>query len=215
MKKNNLRVRAAIVTAATLVLLGAGCMGSETNTVTTNTKPTNATNTSKANTNTTAATEITFDVSATDSEVLADDNGQWAKTATASSEYGTESWTAKQATGKPNVTAFGDNGSAWAPYAKSGGKETLELTFAKAMNVVGVRVRESYGNGSITKIELKDVDGGYHAIWSGTDTTDGLSYLQAPVEKTSYKVDGVKLTFDTSNQTVEWSEVDAVQLVGE
>ncbi len=37
--------------------------------------------------------------------------------ATASSEYGSDSWSASQATGAPDVTAYADDGNAWAPQA--------------------------------------------------------------------------------------------------
>ncbi len=210
-------ITTSLVAMAALVMLGAGCSSPTTNPAPTNVTNTNkTTNTASINdTNTADTTTVTFDDSATDSAILADTNGQWATTATASSEYGSDSWSANQATGKPNVTEFGDDGNAWAPYESAGGLETLELTYAKAVNAIGVRVRESYGNGTLTKIELKDTAGAYYKVWSGTDATDGLKYLQVGFAKTSYKVNGVKLTFDTGDLTTEWSEIDAVQLIGE
>lgn len=214
-------ITTSVVATAALLLIGAGCTGSTTapsNPTTTkttaNTATTNA-NTNAANTNKAADAAVTFDAKASTAEILADANGQWANTATASSEYGTDSWAAKQATGKPNVTAFGDNGNAWAPYEKAGGKETLELTFKKAVTPVGVRILESYGNGTLTKVEVKDVAGEYHEIWAATDTTSGLEYLQIAIAGADYEANGVKLTFDTSDLTDEWAEIDAVQLVGE
>lgn len=207
----------SLVATTALLLIGAGCTSSTK--APSNTTPPTTTNTTTnavtANANKTADTAVTFDAEASDSEILADTNGQWANTATASSEYGTDSWAAKQATGKPNVTAFGDNGNAWAPYEKAGGEETLELTFKKAVTPVGVRIRESYGNGALTKVEVKDVAGVYYEVWAKTDTTSGLEYVQIAIEGADYQANGVKLTFDTSDLTDEWAEIDAVQLVGE
>ncbi|EKD78399.1 MAG: hypothetical protein ACD_41C00349G0003 [uncultured bacterium] len=200
-------ILASVLSAGTagLLLIGAGCTGTTTPTTTTTT----------TNKNTPAVEGVTFDVTASDAEVEADDNGQWAKTATASSEYGTDSWAAKQATGQPNVDVYGDNISAWAHLEKNKGEETIEVTFAKAVNAVGVRIRETYGSGAVTKVELIDLGGQYYTIWEGTDSTVGLGYLQVPVDITEYLVNGVRVTVDTSLVPNEWAEIDAVQLVGE
>lgn len=194
--------------AAAAALMGASC----TKTANTNTKA--STNTTvTTNTNTTPA--VVFNASATNAKILADVNGQWATTATASTEYGSDSWAAKQATGEPNVTAFGDDASAWAPLEKNKGLETLELSYAKAVNVSGLRIRENSGDGTVTGVELKDIDGTYHMILPApTDSTKGLNYLQIAIPTTTYKVNGVRITFNTTLSPDEWTEIDAVQLVG-
>lgn len=186
-----------------LVLTGAAC-----------TSTTPATNTT-ANTTVPDTEEVAFDDTATAAEVKGDKNGQWATAATASSEYGTDSWAAKQATGAPNVDVYGDNGYAWAHLAKDSGLQTLEVTFADPVNATGVRVRETYGSGAVTEVELIDLGGQYYTIWEGTDPTVGLGYLQIPVEATEYLVNGVRVTVNTSLVPNEWAEIDAVQLVGE
>lgn len=200
--------------AVALLAAGGGCMSSDKTTTNANTKPAANTNTVKSNTNEVMEAAAKFNDEAKPKGILADENGQWATTATATSEYGADSWAAKQATGKPNVDVFGDNSSAWAPLEKNKGAETLELSYAKAVYALGVRVHETYGVGTITKVELKDAKGAYHTIWEGTDPLTDIGYLQAPVEKTDYWVNGVKLTFDTTKSANEWAEVDAVQLVG-
>lgn len=228
--KHTLAKSAAGLTAAVLLTLGAGCTTTTTpaattptNKATTNTAPTTATNTVTTNTTNTNTTNsnvntvtdtVTFDAKASDAAILADVNGQWATSATASSQYGSDSWSAKQATGVPDVDTYGDNAKAWAPEEKNKGTETLEVTFTKAVYASGVRVRENLGSGAVTKLELKDIDGKYYTIWEGTDTTEGLDYLQAAVEKTTYKVNGVKVTLDTTKSPTDWTEIDAVQLVG-
>ncbi len=145
-------------------------------------------------------------------------DSQWASQATASSSYGagygSNTWQAMMATGKPDVGYYGDNGNAWAPQNMSGGTETLTLTFAKSVYATGVNIKESYGSGAIVKVEMGD-SVALHTVWEGDDATRGLNYLKIPVEKTSYKVDTVKITFDTSKKSPnEWSEIDAVQLIG-
>lgn len=211
----NKRVIVSLLSAGTasLVLLGAGCSNT-TPTTTTTTPTTNTTPTTVAPVETTT-TAVTFNATASDAVVRQDVNGQWAATATASSQYGSDSWAAKQATGRPNVESYGDNGYAWAHLEKNKGLETLEVTFAEAVNAVGVRIRESYGSGAVTQVELKDVAGTYHVAWTGIDPTTGLNYLQVPVELTDYEVNGVRITVDTTLVPEEWAEIDAVQLVGE
>lgn len=207
-KKAMLRASALVITS--LLALGAGCNQTATKT----TPPTNTTktNTTTANAN---ATVVTFNAEASDSAVLADKAGKWATTAVASTQYGSDSWSATQATGKPNVTVYGDNGYAWAPAEKNKGVETLEVGFAKVVTPLGVRVRESYGSGALTKIELKDTTGEYQIVWEGTDASTGLAYVQVAVDGAEYQTDTVKLTFDSTLNPEEWVEVDAVQLVGE
>lgn len=209
----------SIVTTA-LLTLGAGCSSSKTTAPSTN-KTTPVVNTTTTNTNTvtnvntTEVAAVVFDEAASDKAIKADVNGQWAKSATASTSYGTDSWSAKQATGEPNVNEYGDDVNAWAPAEQNKGLETLELTYAKAVSAIGVRIRENDGSGAVTKVELKDVDGKYYTVWEGTDTTKGLNYFQVPVDKTTYKVSGVRVTVDTTKVPTEWVEIDAVQLVGE
>ncbi|MEK7539977.1 MAG: hypothetical protein AAB558_01895 [Patescibacteria group bacterium] len=192
----------AVIAASTMVL-GALC----TQTTTTNT------NTATTTTNTTVP--VVLNETAADAAILADTNGQWAVKATASTEYGSDSWAAKQATGQPNVTAYADNASAWAPLERNKGTETLELTYANPVYAIGVRIHETYGAGALTKIELKGTNGIYYPIWEGTDTTRTIGYGQAAVAQTSYLTKTVRLTFDTTlSPEGEWAEVDAVQLVG-
>lgn len=207
MLMNKKLVSLSAVLAASTMLLGAVC--TKTATVSTNTTSTNVT----VATNTTVP--VTMDDQATDAQILADTNGQWAASAKASTEYGSDSWAAKQATGQPNVTAYADNASAWAPLERNKGTETLELTYANPVYALGVRIHETYGAGALTKIELKGTNGIYYPIWEGTDTTRTIGYVQAAVAQTSYLTKTVRLTFDTTRSPEgEWAEVDAVQLVG-
>ncbi|MBI4407435.1 MAG: hypothetical protein HY565_02970 [Candidatus Kerfeldbacteria bacterium] len=212
MKKIHLSLGAIV--AAGLLTIGAGCFNTTTTPTTTN-QPAKTTVTNTAKTADTATTTVTFNATASNSAVESDANGQWATTATASSEYGSDSWSAEQVTKAPNVDSYGDNGYAWAPLELNKGEETLEVTFTKAVNAVGLRILESYGAGTVTLVELKDIDGNYYTAWEGTDTTSGLDYLQVPVTLTTYEVNGARITLDTTLSPEEWVEIDAVQLVGQ
>jgi hypothetical protein len=150
-------------------------------------------------------------------EIKGDPNGQWAIEATASSTYndakGTDSFSANQATGAPNVDQFGDNGMAWAPKTQDAGIEWLDLKYPRPVHATAVRVRESCGSGAVIKIELFDEQGTPHTAWAGNDPTTELNYLVVKLPKTAYKTAHVKITLAT-NVVPGWNEIDAVQLVG-
>jgi hypothetical protein len=150
-------------------------------------------------------------------EIKNDPDGQWATDATASSSYndatGDAGWSAKQATGAPNVDHYSDDGHAWAPKTPDGGIEWLDLKYARPVHASEVRVRESAGSGAVVKVELFDEAGAAHTIWQGNDETKELNYLILKFKPTDYKVNRVKVTLAT-NTVPGWNEIDAVQLVG-
>ena len=77
-------------------------------------------------------------------------------------------------------------------------------------------MRESYGNGAVTKIELRDhATGSWQEVWSGVDATapGAVSDLEVALSPTSYLVDGVRITLDM-NHSSAWEEIDAVALEG-
>jgi hypothetical protein len=157
-------------------------------------------------------------------KILNDPDGQWASDADASSTYSTEpnnkesSWSPYKMVGKPDVDTYGDNGNAWAPKNPDKGIEWVKLTFPKAVNATAVRIRQSYGPGTVIKIELIDDKGKSHTVWSGVDDTkyepDKIRYFAANFDKTAYKTKSVKITLAT-NSVQGWNEIDAVQLVGQ
>ncbi len=146
-----------------------------------------------------------------------DPNGQWAISATSSSSYndaqGMQPWSANQATGAPNVAAYADDGSAWAPKTQDSGIEWLDLKYPRPVHATDVRVRESFNSGTIIKIELIDSAGTAHTVWAGNDPTTGLNYMLVTFPKTDYKAAEVKITLAT-NIGPGWKEIDAAQLVG-
>jgi len=181
-----------------------------------------ATNAAAPGTDANSAAEASAKMAAADwamkqDEIKNDPNGQWAMQATASSTYndakGTDSYSANQATGAPNVDRYADDGAAWAPKTADGGIEWLDLKYPKPVYATEVRVRESCGSGSVVKVEIFDEKGAAHAVWQGNDPTKELNYLMVKFPKTAFKTDRVKVTLAT-NVVPGWNEIDAVQLVG-
>jgi len=145
---------------------------------------------------------------------------QWAISATASTQYSASSWSAAKATGPPDTTGCGDIVSAWAPAASRGlfgatpngpGPEWLQLTYAKPVHAVGIRVHETYMAGFVYQVDLTDTSGVPHTVWSGGDATSCPGWLEIEFPATPYLVTGV--TLHTAKPGYE--EVDAVELVGE
>ena len=162
---------------------------------------------------------------ALDEEAIQNDpNGQWAVNADASTTYSTEpknkesAWSPYKMVGKPDVDKYGDNGNAWASKNPDKGIEWVKLTFPKAVNATGVRIRQSYNPGAIIKIELIDEKGKNNTVWKGIDDTkyepEKIKYFSMNFDKTSYKTKSLKITLAT-NSVPGWNEIDAVQLVGE
>lgn len=157
-------------------------------------------------------------------KILNDPNGEWASDADASSTYSADpkdkesGWSPYKMVGKPDVESYGDNGNAWASKSPDKGIEWVKLTFPKAVNATGVRIRQTYGPGAIIKIEIIDDKGKNHTVWSGVDDTkykpNMIKYFTTNFDKTNYKTKSVKITLAT-NSVPGWNEIDAVQLVGE
>ena len=132
---------------------------------------------------------------------------------------GSTDWAATQALGVPDTFDYDDEPTAWAPAnandPSNTSPETLTVGFATPAAATGVVVRETYGNGFVTQVELQDTSNTWHTIWSGTDPsqpnkpTDFI--LSFPV--TSYNVQAVRITADTTQNAGDYDEIDAVRLL--
>jgi hypothetical protein len=135
---------------------------------------------------------------------------QWAADAVASSEFSSTDWAAHRAVGPPDVEGCTDSPLAWSPLDGGSEAEWLELRYAYPFHVTGVGIYETTESGFVTRIELIDVDGAYHTVWEGEDTTPCGGVFSATFPETAYLVSGVRL-----HTAVEgWEEIDAVELVG-
>lgn len=143
---------------------------------------------------------------------------QWASSVLGfSSEYNASpgDWSSARALGIPDVVGYGDNHNAWAPGNQDGTTETITLGFATVAAATGVTVRETFGNGYVTKVETLDTGNAYHTVWTGIDLSQPAApaWFTATWSQTAYSVKGVRITINTDT-TTGWEEIDAVYLHG-
>ena len=139
---------------------------------------------------------------------------QWGDSATASSEYSNPSWAALQAAGPPDTEGCGDIETSWAS-ASSTGEDWLEVEYALSVIPVQIDIYETYHPGSITEVEVRDEDGDYHTVWTGTpsEEQDCPRIFSIDVDDVDVAIDAVRIHLDQSI-IGSWNEIDAVQLVG-
>jgi hypothetical protein len=140
---------------------------------------------------------------------------QFASSATASSEYTPDAWSALQAVGEPNAPeGCIDHPNAWASRENSG-EDWLEVTFETPVFPTQIDIYEVYAPGSIGKVEVKLASGKYATVYS---TTPGEAQtcpriLSFSVSKFVGKISVVRIHVD--QRTLQsWDEIDAVKLVG-
>ena len=78
-------------------------------------------------------------------------------------------------------------------------------------------IRETWGNGFVTKVELIETDGvTTHTVFTGTDPSQPGAPADFLVSfpLTSYKVAAVKITTSTDHNATAFEEIDSVQLHG-
>jgi hypothetical protein len=139
---------------------------------------------------------------------------QWASTATASSEYQHDDWSAMQATGKPDTEGPGDARTAWASLTADGGEEWLELGYEAPVLPVRVRIHETYNPGAVVKVEARDGKGGWTLLWQGRDPVrEGAGWCELDVAA-PMAVRTIRITLDSAN-VPGWNEIDAVELIGD
>lgn len=160
-----------------------------------------------------AKRQAKLDYSNMEDGYINDANAQWAKTATATSEYGGSTYEPANATGKVDGKSFATKGS-------DVGFDALEVTFEKPVNATQLRVAisDGYGLEGITKLELQDTDGKWNTVWSGVnmvkaDKRGARTWLVQPIEKTAYKAKAARIT-KSNNVTTDRLYIDAVQLIG-
>ncbi len=161
---------------------------------------------------------------------LPEEKRQWAVSAKASSSYAgdygqqRDDYSPFAATGQPDVFNCTDNQKAWVTEKENDRLHWLELTYNDEIYVSKVKVRETLGPGSVTKIELKN-NTEYFTFWEGQDNRrkkpcpgyfekDFVFQLDntTQINMTPFKTDTVKITLDTDID--DWNEIDAVELIG-
>jgi hypothetical protein len=147
-----------------------------------------------------------------------DDEGrvrQWAVTARASSEFSATSWSAMQATGKPDTTDAGDIRTAWASRVADGGEEWLELTYEQPVLATHVRIHETYNPGAVRRVEARDAEGNWQVLWEGTTpATEPKRWFLIAFRRTPVATSTIRVVLDSA-AVAGWNEIDAVELVGD
>jgi hypothetical protein len=159
---------------------------------------------------------IIFMLSISSSVFAQDTISQWAVSASATSEYGSDGWSATQATGEPDTDDCGDFGTAWAS-ATSTGEDAITLFYEQAVIPTQINIYQTYNPGAISRVELFNSDTEVVlAVKKSNDKpgkTDCPGVFTLDIEATDQAVNGVILYLDQS-VTGDWNEIDAVELVG-
>ncbi len=139
---------------------------------------------------------------------------QWADEAEASSQYGEDSWSAEQATGRPDVRACEDNVEAWASASRSE-EEFLTLFYDDAVIPTQVNIYQTLAPGAIIGIEIiPEDDDDDPIVFDISDPSDECpSTLSVNLPDDLPEAIGVTILFDMSI-VGNWNEIDAVELVG-
>ena len=122
-------------------------------------------------------------------------------------------WGPEQATGAPDTMEAAGLASAWGSLKPDAGPEWLEVSFAKAVGIDEVRIRETFNPGAVCKIVAISNDKKEIVLWEG----DG-NPIAAPVDMVmrpvlGIKSDQIKIHLDTK-RIRGWNEIDAVELIG-
>ena len=135
---------------------------------------------------------------------------QWASSAIASSQYGSGGYSATQATGPSNVApSCGDSHSAWAPESNGVDPEWLLVSFQTPTYATSIEIYETFQDGFVTLVEVVDMAGVDHAVFSGPDTTVCGGSLRIDLPG-AILVAQVRI----HTQVYGWEEIDAVQMTG-
>lgn len=143
----------------------------------------------------------------------ADAVSQWASRAKASSAYD-DNYSARNATGRPDVEGCRDSTNAWAS-ADPNGLETLELGFDEPVFATQVNIHQNHQPGFITEVELIDERGETTSVYRTAPRLQSECpyVLQVRFAQTPTRITGVKLTID-QRSGANWNEIDAVELIG-
>jgi len=142
---------------------------------------------------------------------------QWAASAVATSQYGSDNWSAAQATGAPNVGVCGDEVKAWASETSTG-QDSITLTYSDAVVPTEINIYQTYNPGAIVGVQVSNTLTGFtldipnSADPVGNTPCPGVFTLDV-AELVPQSIDSVTIILDQS-LTGSWNEIDAVELVG-
>ncbi|MFV2069791.1 MAG: Ig-like domain-containing protein, partial [Pirellulales bacterium] len=143
--------------------------------------------------------------------------GQWASSVVEfSTQYSSGSWSATQVLGVPNTFAYGDISTSWTASSQNATTEFITVAYDTPVFATGVTIRETYGNGFVRRIEVRDPSGNFQNVWEGVDTSQPGQVVDFPIAftETEFPVDAVRITIDTDQDLGAWEEIDAISLHG-
>lgn len=121
-------------------------------------------------------------------------------------------WEPEQATGAPDTATAADLPTAWNSKEEDAGAEWLKLSYARAVDISQVRVRETFNPGAITHVTAAS-QGTEVVIWSGDPVVkEAPSWLEL-TPTVAARTDTIIIHLDTS-RVKGWNQIDAVELVG-
>ena len=205
---------------AVTATLGSACSASSSGTAaaTTPSQSSAATQKPPHATPSTVQSTPTIVVESPSPKVVGGQEHQWAKSATATSNYGAnpgDSWNSSQATGAPNATCSDDE-HAWASL-ESNTVETLTVAYADSVIPSMVRVVQSDNPGHVSKVVVSG-SGKTAEVYSNPDAAavpggQPCVTLEIPINAVSFAIDTVAVTVDQT-KVGNWAEIDAVELIG-
>jgi outer membrane protein OmpA-like peptidoglycan-associated protein len=125
---------------------------------------------------------------------------------------GKEPFAPEKVLGEPNAQPLGQiSNDAWIP-AKDGSNEFIEVRFAKSILAQQVTVIESFNPGSVTKIELVDIKGEHHEVYTNKNPgplPEAYRTLQVKFKPEKYRTIGVRVTMNTA-KVAGVNQIDAI-----
>lgn len=125
---------------------------------------------------------------------------------------GKEAFAPEKVLGEPNAQPLGQiSNDAWIP-AKDGSNEFIEVRFAKSILAQQVTVIENFNPGSVTKIELVDIKGERHEVYTNKNPgplPEAYRTLQVKFKPEKYRTIGVRVTMNTAKVTGV-NQIDAI-----
>ena len=90
------------------------------------------------------------------------------------------------------------------------------MGFTTPVYATGAVVRETYGSGFVTQIDVSGPSTGLTTVWTGADTSlaGAVSSFRVTWTQTAYLVDAMRVYVDTDLNQDTWEEIDAALLVG-
>lgn len=151
---------------------------------------------------------------------IGDSTAQWAATVRASTSFGETAGQPVDSTSPnaPQNARGAPDGRSWTNNNQSIGTDWLEAGFATPVSATEVRVVTTKGASAFSKLELIDVGGASHVVWSGVnedapEKRGERTWFIRRFDATPYQVKAARVTIANAVES-NYKEIDAVQLVG-